>query len=248
MVDSERFALACERAAARERSGIGTLGEKGIHCALKYYFEPDESCHEVPIGGFFADIAGENGIIEIQSRSFGHLREKLGYFLEAATRVTVVYPCVVSKTVHVCDPETGELLYKRKSPKHGTIYDLLGELWGIRDILFHERLEVCVVFLEADERRPKQERPGRRKRKGGGRPEVERTPTALLDELWLRRREDYALFFPDGLPEQFTAADYAAAAELKKFDAGMAVSLLSKTGLAEMVGKKGRAYLYERRV
>lgn len=243
-MDHERFAHAAALAAERQRLGIGMLGEKGIHNALKHYYEPDPTCHEVSIGGYVADIVGENGIIEIQTRSFGSMHDKLARFLEASTRVTIVYPCIVNKRVFVHDPDTGELLYKRRSPRHGSKFDLLTELWGILDLWDHERLDICITFIDADEFRPKQEKRGRRKRKGGARPEVERLPTALLDELWLCSPADYAVYFPDTLPEQFLSKDYRAATGLSQYDAGMAVSLFFRMGLIERIGKQGNAYVY----
>ncbi|MBE6753669.1 MAG: hypothetical protein E7559_04860 [Ruminococcaceae bacterium] len=246
-VDKERFANACRLSAERERSGIGMLSEKGIHNALKCYYEPDTTRHEVPIGGYVADIAGEDGIIEIQTATFGKMKEKLTRFLEV-TNVTIVYPCVVNKRVYVLDPETGEVLYSRKSPKHCTKYSLLHELWGIRELVDNERLRICIAFLDVEEYRPKQEQRGRRRGRRGPDSRVERMPTALLDELWLCCRDDYCTFLPDTLPEQFTAKDYTAATGMRSFEGGMAVSLLCKLGMIEKVGKRGNAYLYERRI
>ena len=69
-MNKERFAEACAVAAAREREGIGMMGETGVHNALKYYFVPYTDSHEVRIGGYIADAVGEDGIFEIQSASF----------------------------------------------------------------------------------------------------------------------------------------------------------------------------------
>ena len=77
-----------------------------MHAALKSYYEPDFESREVKVGGFVADIVGENGIIEIQTRGFDRLRRKLDAFLKAA-RVTVVYPVVPKRGLCWVDPETG---------------------------------------------------------------------------------------------------------------------------------------------
>jgi hypothetical protein len=53
-------------------SGIGTLGEKALHSILKYTYEPDVSRHEIKVGGFYADIVNEQGIIEIHTRNSTH--------------------------------------------------------------------------------------------------------------------------------------------------------------------------------
>ena len=62
-------------AAARARQdmggrGIGTLGEKTLQLALKYYFAPDPQTHEVPVGSYIADALTGDGITEIQTGDF----------------------------------------------------------------------------------------------------------------------------------------------------------------------------------
>ena len=116
--------------------GIGTLSEKTLHAALKAYYEPDDESREVALGGFVADIVGEEGIIEIQTRSFERLRGKLEAFLEAA-RVTVVYPVAVERQLRWIDPETGEVLPPRGSTKKGIPFDVLPELYKIKPLLTH---------------------------------------------------------------------------------------------------------------
>ena len=72
MTEQEQLALAMERAKIRLRQGIGTQSERLVHSTLKYYLEPDDSCHEIPIGSYVADIfQKETGqIIEIQTKGF----------------------------------------------------------------------------------------------------------------------------------------------------------------------------------
>lgn len=97
-MDRNRFQQACMQAreSLHGQNGIGTLGEKTLHAALKAYYEPDAESHEIKIGRYIADIVGENGIIEIQTRSFDKLRKKLEAFLSVA-HVSVVYPVAAVK-------------------------------------------------------------------------------------------------------------------------------------------------------
>ena len=75
----------------RERHGIGTLSEKTVHAILKNYYAPDEDMHEIPIENYVADIYTGKEIIEIQTRQFNRMRDKLRAFLPLYP-VTVVYP------------------------------------------------------------------------------------------------------------------------------------------------------------
>ena len=65
---------------------------------MKNYFEPYDENQEIRIGGYVADIVGENGVIEIQTRQFNKLLKKLEAFLDYCD-VTVVYPIPVVKYV-----------------------------------------------------------------------------------------------------------------------------------------------------
>ena len=149
MIDTERFLQARKEALGRVggAGGIGTLSEKALHAALKSYYEPDFESREVKVGGFVADIVGENGIIEIQTRGFDRLSRKLDVFLEAA-RVTVVYPVVPKRGLCWVNPETGEISEKRKSPKKGAAYDVFPELYKIKNQLMHPNFRLCIPLLE----------------------------------------------------------------------------------------------------
>ena len=97
-------------------TGIGTLGEKAVHATLKYYFEPDPACHEVKCLGYVADVLRDDHIYEIQSKQWYRLQKKLEVFLKEY-QVTVVYPVITRKEICWVDPETGEEVERRISPK-----------------------------------------------------------------------------------------------------------------------------------
>lgn len=241
-MDKERFQRAIEAASARQRGRIGTLGEKGVHNTLKHYYEPDTDCHEIAVGGYVADIVGENGIIEIQSASFGKLREKLRCFL-AAARVTVVWPCVVNKRIIRVDTETGEIVSERRSNVHRGEYDIFRELWSLREFLCDPRLTICIARLEADEYRPAEMRRGRGRK--GANNGIERYPTMLAGELILECPEDYLRFVPTNLPEQYNSKDFAKAAGVHLSIAQSALLVLTTLGVVERCGKQGNSYIYK---
>lgn len=252
-MNTERFDWACKVTAGqiKERTSIGTLSEKSLHAALKLYFEPHSDCQEVKIGDFVADIVGENDIIEIQTRSLSSMKKKLSQFLAAAP-VTVVHPIIVNKRVICIDEATGAVTSKRKSPKHGNIYNALEELWGIREFLTNERLTVCLMLIDAEEIRlyggdvPKYG--GKKQRSPKGYFKSDRIPTKLYDEVYIKSIRDYGMFIPDNLPTQFTVKIFAEKANITSYTAGFALHLFSEIGVVERVGKQGKAYLYEKRI
>ena len=136
-----RFFSARERVLSEstEEGGIGTLAEKLVHKVLKYWIEPREEYHERRLCGSVADIFDGERIVEIQTRAFIKLLPKLRKFL-VSYPVTVVYPVVTDRLVEWCDPESGEIVEVKKSPKKGRECDLLAELAGLSDLVGREGL------------------------------------------------------------------------------------------------------------
>ena len=147
--DRLRFAAAVSAAEARVRAagGIGTLGERTLHAALKLYYEPDTDLHEIGVGRYVADIKNADGITEIQTRGFSSLGKKLDAFLPEG-QVTVVYPLAAKKWIAMLDPETGTLGEKHRSPKKETPLDALWELSFILPHLGDANLTVRLPMLE----------------------------------------------------------------------------------------------------
>ncbi len=230
--------LFCLSALPARDGGIGTLSEKTQHRILKYTFEPDDTPHEIPYLGSVADIKNGEGIIEIQTRSFGNLVPKLEKFL-SESRVTVVYPLPREKVLHTVDPETGTIGKGRKSPKKCKVYDAFWELYRIRRFLLHPDFRLILAFFDVDEYRKKTNR----HRHGSER--VERIPTRFCEMVTLTGKEDYArVFLPADLPEPFTVQMYAKAAGIAPRYASLGISLLLSLGVLTRAGKEGRAYLY----
>ncbi len=242
VLDTMRFEKALEAVLNGEttRSGIGTLGEKTTHAVLKAYFEPFEDSREVKIGRFVADIAGENGIIEIQTRSFNRLTKKLDVFLEY-TDVTVVYPIPEKKYVRWLDMKTGELTKRRTSPKKGSIYDAFKELAKIKFALDNPRFHFVAVMLEAEDIRCLNGWSNDKKR---GSTRYERIPISLLGEYRFDCPEDYVMLVPPELENEFTSLDFAKAAGIQRKLAQSVLGVLTYVGAVTRTGKRGREILY----
>lgn len=242
-MDTLRFHEACDKIINKERSrnGIGTIGEKTLHAVLKSYFEPHEENQEISLGGYVADIAGENGVIEIQTRNFNALRRKLEVFLEFCD-VTVVYPIPQRKFVSWIDIETGEVTPKRKSPKNAGIYDAIPELYRIKYTLDNPKMHLCFTMLEVQEIRYLN---GWSKDKKRGSTRCDRIPVNLLDEIHINNVYDYRIFLPENLPKEFTSLDFANKAKINRRTAQITLNILSYLGLVQKAGKDGNNILYK---
>lgn len=242
-MDPERFLKARETALQRTKgeNGIGTLSEKALHAALKAYYEPDAESREITLGGYVADIVGEDGIIEIQTRGFERLREKLTVFLDAA-RVTVVYPIVQKRWLCWVDPETGEVSPKKKSPKKEIPFDIFPELYKIKKHMQHPNFTLRLAVLESTDYRYLD---GYGEQKKIRSTRGDRIPDALLDEIIIKTPEDYLALLPE-LPETFTTKDLAKAVKRRVSAAQAAVNALYTLGALERVGKEKNTYLYRK--
>ena len=227
------------------RDSIGTLGEKSLHAVLKWYYETDGDRHEVPIGSYVADIVGEHGVIEIQTRNFVKLKPKLTELLTAAP-VTVVYPIISQKIIINTSAETGEVLCSRRSPKHGSLYTSIHELYAIREMLADPRLTVKLPLLAADEVRVFGVKTKRRKKQHtrSGEYVSDIMPNAILDEITLAQPQDYRIFLPSNLCGPFDSAEFAAAARIDRTAAQRILNILTHLGLTAVEGKRGRCKLY----
>lgn len=241
-MDEVRFNAAVARALLRDRTsgGIGMLGEKTLHSALKYYYEPNEKSHEQMTEGYFADVKNEEGIIEVQTGSLGALKNKLAEYVKTAD-VTVVHPVIRKKTIIWIDADTFEATRARSS-KVGRLEDAFGQLMYLGGVLKSPRLKVALPILDIEEQRlVTAVKRGRRVYE-----KLDRIPTALIDEAILTCPEDYLYFVPQALLDKaggFTVAELKKASHYSDAAArGLLYTLMNMELIARE--REGRSYVY----
>ena len=245
-MDKQRFKDACESviSAERIRNGIGTLGEKTLHAVMKLYYEPNTDNHEIKVGTYVADIVNDNGIIEIQTRSFNTLRKKLAVFLEQSP-VTVVYPLPKTKWLLWIDEQTGEVTKKRKSPKQGSILDAIPELYKIKPLLNHPNFRLRIILIDMEEYRYLNGWSDDKKR---GSTRCDRIPVDIAEEVYFSSPEDYLQYIHDELHQSFTTRDYKKQTKTNLRNAQVTLHILHHIGTLKRVGKQGNSYVYEREI
>lgn len=229
--------------APRTESGIGTLGEKTVHAVLKNYLSPDQVNHEIKYKNYYADILTSEGIIEIQTGNFDRLRGKLPVFLKDFP-VTVVYPIAHTKWLLWVDKESGEVSPKRKSPKTGKAYQILPELYKIKDYLRSPGLTIHLFFIDLEEYKFLN---GWSKDKKKGAEKADRIPIGLAGELLLEKPSDYQMLLPKGLSDTFVSKEFAKASNLRGISLSAALKVLLQMEVIEKTGKKGNAFLYTKK-
>lgn len=241
-IQRQRFRDICDDVlnGIRTENGIGTLQEKTIHAVLKNYYEPDPAKQEQKIAGYIADIFTGTEIIEIQTRGFYKLRNKLEAFLPLYP-VTIVYPVAHTKYLSWVNAETGEVSKPRKSPKTGNVHSIFPELYRIKMFLPHPNLSFLVVLLDVEEYRLLNGWSHDRKK---GSTRNDGIPTELVEEVSLKTLSDFRALLPSDLPSPFTSADYKHFLRNNKAVAGIELNILAHLGVIRKTGKKGNSILY----
>lgn len=240
----------------RQRFQIGTLSEKTVHAVVKNYYEPDEDHQEIPIEGKCADIyTADEKIIEIQTRSFSRLKDKLDVFLPLYD-VTVILPLPDKKRIIWIDPDTGEEASVGSYRSALAPWPAFKEIYSIRDYLCNPHLHVKILLMNMTEYKLLSGRSKDRKRFGAER--FDRIPEELTGEIILNEPKDYMLFLPENLSANnkasdedssnadiYTSAELASSAGIPKQYLSYVTGLLRLLGILERLPKKqGRNWLY----
>ena len=223
-----------------EYASIGEYQEKSIHKLLKNYFEPDLRSQEVKIGPYIADIYNEFGIIEIQSRNFYKLKEKLQYFLGEGYSVTIVYPIIVNKMIITMKNNEKDATFRR-SPSHKSAFSALSEVYKIRNFLEYDNLQFHFVYLESLDIKEKVEKKNFFDK---DKKIIDKIPLSIIKEEDFESFYDFKKIIED-IDFEFSAK------ELKKYkkanlkDVRISLTLLKQLELVDVVSKRGKEYIYK---
>ncbi|MFO7945544.1 MAG: hypothetical protein R6V19_01840 [Armatimonadota bacterium] len=213
-----------------------------LHEKLQQYYSQQDDDTEVPVSDFRADVLIEDTIYEIQTRNLSAIRDKL-LQLVSDHDVVLVMPLAETKHIVYLDPESGEELRSRRSPKHCTFFDAFDELVYLTRFLPAGRGAVELVLTEERELRV-DDGEGSWRRDG-----ISIQGRELVEVIETRRFEtpaDFLSLLPQDLPHRFTTADIAEVCEVRTRLAGRIAYTLRESGAITHVGNKGKAYLYER--
>jgi hypothetical protein len=216
------------------------LREKPLHASLKKWCAQDGDRFEAKVDRYVIDLVRDNMLIEIQTRGFSSMRKKVRRLLELGYRVRIVHPIPVTKTIIRLGGD-GEILGKRRSPKHGSALDIFAELVSFPDLIAHPNLEIQVVLTVEDEYRMHEDGKAWRRR---GWVVRERRLTGIENVVGISCPADLLGLLPEGLPERLTTADIAAASGCTRRLAQQAAYCLRHAGVITQAGKAGRAVEY----
>jgi DNA-binding transcriptional ArsR family regulator len=222
---------------------IGTERESSLHRSLKLRYAGGEDRTETSLGGYVCDGISETGeVIEIQTGSFGPLKAK-ARDLSAQRAVRIIHPIVLVKHIELYDPR-GELLYRRKSPRKGSPWDLFKALLYAPELAALPGLTIELALVDVLERRVRDGQGSWRRR---GDRIADKSLAAYHGSIFLADLRDYRRFapFPEG--EEFTVRSLGERAGISPAAAQKTLYVLTKLGVVLRVRRRGNAWVYTRR-
>jgi len=216
------------------------LNEAPLHASLKALYAQPSDTLEAPVDGFVVDILQSDGIIEIQTGSFGNMKRKLNRLLDDY-RIRVVYPIAHERWIIKLPKKKRDIETRRKSPKRQGLEAVFRELVSIAALIKHPNFELEMVLIREEQiRRFDGNTSWRRK----GWAVDERRLLEIIDRRVIRNPQDLLDMVGEIPHEQFTTAEIAEATGWPRRIATMAAYCLRHCGAIEQVGKRGNAYLY----
>ncbi len=215
--------------------------ETTLHRQLKDLYAGAASRCEIPLEGYRIDAQRDGQLVEIQQGSLSALKAKARALLNRGHRLLVVKPLASRTYLIRRNRVRGRIVSSRYSPRRQSVLELFDELVHFVDVFPHPRLTLEFLLIEQEEERV----PARSPRSWRRRHRVlDRRLRSVIRAIALRRSTDLCPLLPADLPEIFSTADLAEAAEVPRWLAQKIAYCLRKTAAAQVVGKKGNALLY----
>ena len=219
----------------------GTRKESSLHHSLKFQYGEGGATEKL-IDGYVCDAMTCKGeIIEVQTGSFGPLKEKVKRLTQIG-KVRIIHPIIVQKHIELYD-ETGCLISKRKSPRKGNNWDVFKALLYAPELPMQKNLTIELAIIDVVEKRINDGK-GSWRRKGAS--IKDRLLSAWRQTVILKKPKDYYQFLPFSDNERFTTQDLGERAGIKTALARKTLYVLVKMGIVEYIGKQGRAKVYIR--
>ncbi len=230
-----------QRRLARTNS-IGELNERSLHRALKVRYAAGGNATEQTIDGFVADVVVGDRIVEVHTGGFAPLKRKLPRLL-ARHRVTLVHPIARDRYIVKASTDPLAPAKRRKSPKHGSVFEVFSALVSIPALLAHPNLTLEVLLTVEEEVRAVNE--GRSRWRYAW-VRVDRRLVDVAATCCIESMADLFAMLDAELPERFTTDDLAAAMRSPRRLAGQAAFCFREGGVSEVCGKRGNALVYRR--
>ena len=224
-------------------NGIGLRNERSLHAALKQWVSLPEDRFEVPLDGYVIDLVRGEQLIEIQTRNFSAIRNKLKS-LVAQHKVHLLHPVTSEKWVVQVDASGLKVTSRRKSPYKGQLTDLFEELVRIPELMAHDNFSLEVVFIKEDEVRCRDGKGSKHRKRVSV---VDRRLVEVVQSYKFRNTKDFLAFIPATVPQPFSNKELAVSLLLPLHRCRQITYCLRKMGAITVVGKNRNELLFNSR-
>ena len=215
------------------------MTEQTLHEQLKEFYARETGEIESTMGDYRVDVVRGDLLIEIQTRSFSSIRDKLRNLVQE-NRVRLVHPIAYQKWI-VRLNEDAEQVSRRKSPKRGRVEALFNELVYLPKLLMSPNFELEIALVDMEEFWIDDGKGSWRRRRWSIH---DKRMLELREHHLFRSPEDFKQLIPETLPPEFTSRMLSKETGLNMRLAQKMLYCLTKMNIVERNGKKGRAYLY----
>lgn len=224
-----------------EQTGINIKHEKSLHSSIKQWYAVPGDRLEVKVDKYIIDLVREDSLIEIQTRNFSAIGNKLRELIKY-NKVRLVHPIAIEKYI-VTIGEADEVISRRKSPKKGKLVDLFDELIRVSDLIEEENFTLEILMTKQEEIRCNDGK-GSWRRKGIS--ISDRKLVEVVEKVVFKGKEDFLIFLPSGLPENFTNKNLALELKITIFKARKVTYCLRKMEIIKQIGKYRNELIFER--
>ena len=184
------------------------MNERALHSEIKKAYSLPGDQFEVKLDNYVVDILRGNLVIEVQTKNFSALKEKLQTLTEKH-EVRLVYPLPEKKRITYLTKENF-VINKRKSPKKGKLTDLFRELVMISSIVRDENFSLEVLLIDEEEVRCNDGK-GSWRRRGVS---IKERRLLQVNSRILFQNHDYLKMLPDSLNLVFTNRELSKLAKI----------------------------------
>ncbi len=219
---------------------IGRQNEKSLHAALREWCARPGDQFEVKIENYIIDIVRDELLIEIQTRNFSALKNKLKNLVRQHP-VQLIFPIATEKWIVTLDGNNN-LVQRRKSPKNGRAIDIFHELVRFPELMTEENFNLVVVYVQLEEIR-KNDGKGSWRRKGIS--QLDQKLLSIIDHKIYAKPADFLSFLPTNIPNQFSNFLLAQTMKIPVAKIRRMTYCLRKMDVISVVGKEGNLLIFQ---
>lgn len=214
--------------------------ETSLHAALKSWYAASHGVQEARVDGYWIDVQINDQLIEIQTRHFEMIQEKLLRLLENY-QVRLVHPIAAEKWIVRLSQESESVVNRRKSTHHGRWEHIFLELVHIPTLLAHPNFSLEMLLIREEEIRQDNGK-GSWRRKGIS--IIDRRLIEILERKLIASPRDLRQFLPAGLESPFTNQQLAHQLGINPRLAAKMSYCMRSLNLLQATGRQRNAILY----